>query len=138
MTKNTTPRRNAAALITQNQHDTFRPDQQIDEEAPSLTRRQFCTVENISLNTYSRIKRTGHGPVEMFLPGTRVARITSVAHAAWRRAMLAYSNSAAAKLEEARRSKQASAAGKIAAQSSLHISKHQHKGKKTAGRKLAL
>jgi hypothetical protein len=42
-----------------------------------MTRAEFCATENISLTTYFKIKKAGHGPTEEHLPGTTIARITS-------------------------------------------------------------
>jgi hypothetical protein len=90
-------------------------------ETESLTVAEFCTAEHISLATYYKMKRGGFGPDEIRIPGTNVVRITQAARAAWQRRMQQQQHSRAARTEAARRRRQTSEAGRLAAQSPLHV-----------------
>jgi hypothetical protein len=81
----------------------------------SKTIQQFCDVENISLASYYAIRRKGHAPTELRVPGTDIIRITPEAHADWRARMAEFAVSEEAALERQRRVAQRSAAGKRAA-----------------------
>jgi len=67
------------------------------------TRAQFCELEGISLSTYHKLRHTGYGPVETFLPGTRIVHVTAKAHSDWCKAMEKWNRSKAARLEQQRR-----------------------------------
>jgi hypothetical protein len=71
---------------------------------PSLTRAQFCELEQISHSTYTRMRRAGHGPVEMRIPGVNLIRITPKARADWHARMAKLADSRAMRLEAERRS----------------------------------
>jgi hypothetical protein len=88
----------------------------------SLTIRQFCVCENMSLASYYKMRRLGFGPVEMVIPGTAITRITPKAHREWRAMLEEQSRTEAAELERKRRASQRRAAGKTAAASPLHVS----------------
>jgi hypothetical protein len=88
----------------------------------SLTRSEFCYVENMSPTKYHGLKNKGLGPEEMNLDG--MIRITPEARARWHGRMAELARSEAAQLEAERRRAQAAAAGRIAAQSPLHVSRH--------------
>jgi hypothetical protein len=87
----------------------------------SLTRSEFCYVENMSTTKYHDLKNKGLGPEELNVDG--MIRITPEARAKWHERMAELAKSEAAQLEAERRRAQAVEAGKIAAASSLHISK---------------
>ena len=87
----------------------------------SLTRSEFCYVENMSPTKYHGLKNKGLGPEEMNVDG--MIRITPEARAKWHERMAELAKSEAAQLEAERRRAQAAQAGKIAAASPLHISK---------------
>jgi hypothetical protein len=70
-----------------------------------------------------KLKVLGLAPDEYIVPGTRVARITQEADAAWEERMRVLGRGEAARLESERRRTLAAAAGKAAAASPRHISK---------------
>jgi hypothetical protein len=90
---------------------------------PSLTIKQFCVRETMSLASYYKMKRLGYGPREMVVPGTEIIRITPTAHREWREKLEARSRTEEAELERKRRADQRRAAGKTAAASPLHVSR---------------
>jgi hypothetical protein len=87
----------------------------------SLSRREFCYLENMSPTKYHGLKNKGLGPEEMNVDG--MIRITPEARAKWHERMAELAKSEAAQLEAERRRAQAAQVGKIAAASPLHISK---------------
>lgn len=87
----------------------------------SLTRLEFCHVENMSPTKYHGLKAKGLGPEELNVDG--MIRITPEARAAWRQRMAQLAQSKGAQLEAARRRAQATEAGRIAAQSPRHVSR---------------
>jgi hypothetical protein len=93
------------------------------DEPRSLTRQEFCHLERMSLSTYHKLQRTGHGPEEVKFPGMAFVRITSEARRDWHKTINELRQTEASKLEEARRRENASIAGKKAAASPLHVSK---------------
>jgi hypothetical protein len=99
-----------------------------DQQSRSMTRKQFCELENMSLSTFHKLKRAGNGPEEEHFPGMTFARITPEARREWHQRMEEWRKSDAAKLEQQRRIAVARAAGKKATESPLHVSKRQ-KGK---------
>jgi hypothetical protein len=94
----------------------------IDEDRP-LTRAEFCQLERMSRSTYFKIKKAGFGPAEIKFPQLTFVRITPAARRAWHQQMEEYEKSNDAKLEAARRTATATAAGKKAARSEKHVSK---------------
>jgi hypothetical protein len=93
------------------------------EPERSLTRQEFCALEQISSTTYHKMMKEGHGPDVSIIPGTRLRRITPEAHREWRARMRAYGESLEVKLKEQRRLEITRRAGEIAAESPLHVSK---------------
>jgi hypothetical protein len=89
----------------------------------SLTRRQFCEAENISLSTYHKLKRAGLGPVETCFKGMGLARITAMARRKWHADNEKWNSTKEAELEKQRRIANASLAGREAAKSERHVSK---------------
>ena len=87
----------------------------------SVTIAQFCKLEGISLATYYKMKRAGFAPEEIRIPTTNVVRIAAAARTAWQHRMQQTAHSRAAKLEAARRQRQTSIAGKLAALSPRHV-----------------
>jgi hypothetical protein len=87
----------------------------------SLTRGEFCYVENMSPTKYHDLKNKGLGPEELNVDG--MIRITPEARAKWRERMADLAKSEASQLEAERRRELASIAGRAAAASPLHISK---------------
>ena len=96
-------------------------EQHVDVEARALTRQEFCALERMSLSTYHKIKRAGHGPDEVKFPHMAFVRITPAARREWHERIEEYRKSKAAELEDQRRSRLASAAGKKAAASPRHV-----------------
>jgi hypothetical protein len=99
----------------------------------SLSRKQFCWAENISLAKYYDLQKKGLGPAVTDIDG--VQRITPEARAEWRERMGEHAKSEAAQLEAARRRKLAAVAGRAAAQSPLHASKQRWRGAATSRRR---
>lgn len=93
------------------------------DDDPSFTRKQFCALERISLSFYHGLQQRGLGPDEMRFPHSPMVRITAKSRAEWHRRMEDLRNSEAVLLEAARRRDRAAEAGRIAAQSPLHVSK---------------
>jgi len=89
----------------------------------SLSQKQFCWVENISLAKYFELKKRGLGPAITDIDG--VQRITPEAREEWHERMAELAKSEAARLEAERRRELAVIAGRAAAASPLHISKRQ-------------
>lgn len=89
----------------------------------SMTRAEWRQRRNISKASHYKLKQLGLAPVEIEIPGTKIARITVAADAAWEARMAQLAQSEAARLEAERRHAQAAEAGRIAAESPRHISK---------------
>ena len=87
----------------------------------SLSQKQFCWVENISLAKYFELKKKGLGPRVEDIDG--VKRITPQAREEWHERMAELAKGEAAQLEAERRRVQAAEAGRIAAASPRHISR---------------
>jgi hypothetical protein len=94
------------------------------ETGASKTVAEFCRAESLSKTSYYQLQRRGLGPDELRPPGTKIIRVTAAAHAAWRERMAELSRSKAAELEVERRREQATIAGRAAAQSPRHVSRH--------------
>ena len=99
----------------------------------SKTIKQFCQAENLSLSSYFKMRRLGHGPRELHVPGTEIIRITPDAHREWREMLEELGQTKAADLERQRRSAQRRAAGASAAASPRHVSRQMPA--RTAGRR---
>ena len=108
-----------------NNHDITKP----------LTRKQFCVEENISLSTYAKLQRLGHGPKETHYPGMTLVRISPEARRKWKLDREKWNQTEAATIEQARRAILASAAGKTAAESEKHVSKRGKAAKAAATKK---
>jgi Sec-independent protein translocase protein TatA len=95
----------------------------IDDRSLSIP--QFCEAEGFGSGAYYKLKHLGLGPEELPIPGTNLIRITPEARRAWRKRMAEMAREQAAELEAQaqQRSARASRAGKLAAQSPLHVSK---------------
>lgn len=109
------PSRSAAILAT--------TDEMPLDEGRSLTRAAFCELEDISLSTYYKLKRKGHGPFELHFPGMTAVRITPQSRREWHVRCAEWAASKAAKIQAARRTETARHAGELAAASPLHASK---------------
>ena len=88
----------------------------------SLSRLQFCWVENISPAKYHELQKKGLGPAVTDIDG--VQRITPEARAEWHQLMAERAKSGAVRLETARRRELAIIAGRAAAASPNHVSKN--------------
>jgi truncated hemoglobin YjbI len=88
----------------------------------SLSRLQFCWVENISPAKYHELQKKGLGPAVTDVDG--VQRITPEARAEWHQLMAERAKSGAVRLEAARRRELAIIAGRAAAASPNHVSKN--------------
>jgi hypothetical protein len=106
---------------------TTTDDTTVDTER-SLTRKQFCAAENISLSTYAKLKRLGHGPDETHFPRMALVRISAEARRRWHAENEKWNKTKEADLENQRRVDNSRAAGKKAAKSPDHVSKRK-KGK---------
>lgn len=91
----------------------------------------FCKIENICSTEYFTMRKRGHGPAELRIPGSRVVRITQAAHLEWRQRMAELATSKAGELETARRRELAKVAGKRSAASVDHVSRR--RGKRPRG-----
>jgi len=95
----------------------------------SMTRKEFCDAEHMSLSTYHKMRKMGLGPEEVTLPGMSFTRITQDARRDWHTRIEEWRRSQASKLERERRSESARTAGKIAIKSALHVTKQNPKPK---------
>ena len=93
------------------------------EEGRDMTLPEWCAKRNISLPTFYKMDRMGLAPETYEVPVVRGKRITPAADARWEKKMYALGKTKAAKREAERRRKPGAHAGKIAAQSPLHVSK---------------
>ena len=91
-----------------------------NEDAPSLTIRQFCELENMSTPTFYKLQRLGLGPDVLRIPGLSYQRITMTARREWRERMEDLRKSQAVEIERQRRAEQTRVAGTIAAASPRH------------------
>jgi hypothetical protein len=89
----------------------------------SLSRNEFCYIENISRAKFFDLKKRGLTPDETNIDG--LIRITPQAREMWHERMAELAKSAAVQLEAERRRELAVIAGRAAAASPLHISKRQ-------------
>jgi len=97
----------------------------IDTDQRSQTIAEFCQHERISKTTFYKLRAAGLGPNELRLPNSAVVRITPEAREAWRVRMTEIAKTEAAQLEVERRRELAAVAGRIAAESPLHVSRRQ-------------
>jgi hypothetical protein len=90
--------------------DVVRKDDR-DDSIPA-----FCRRRRIGISTYYKMRKDGHGPRELRIPGSSIVRITPQAEADW-----------IAKMEQTPRSEKLAAraakAGKAAVASSRHPSR---------------
>jgi hypothetical protein len=88
----------------------------------TLTRKEFCALEKMSLSSYHKLQRLGIGPSEFCPPGTHLYRITARSRAEWHERMTSLRKKKAVELEKQRRkrSERFSELGKLAAQSPRH------------------
>jgi hypothetical protein len=94
----------------------------------SLTRKEFCAVEGISLSYYyNKLKPLGLAPREMQVPGSSLHRISPDARREYHRKLEAFAESEQAKLEFERRREYTKVAAKQAVKSPGHPS---NRGKK--------
>ena len=102
---------------------------------PDKTIAEFCSAKRISKTFYYELARRGLAPDETIYPGSRVKRISATAERAWDQHMAELAQGEAARLEAARRRELATIAGRIAAQSPLHVSKQQQHTQQTPQRR---
>ncbi len=102
------------------------------EEDRALTVAEFCALERMSLTTYHKLKKSGHGPDEVRFPGMSFVRITKEARAEWHAKIEEWRKSEAVALEQQRRSAEAKRKGKLAAESPLHPTRRKQAKKKKA------
>jgi hypothetical protein len=86
----------------------------------SWTPQEWRYYEHVSKTKHYELKKHDLAPEELDVDGMR--RITPEARKAWREKMAELARSEAAQLEAERRRVQAAEAGRIAAQSLLHVS----------------
>ena len=94
----------------------------------SLSQQEFCWLENISKAKFYELKKRGLTPDEIDIGG--VLRITPKAREEWHERMAELAKSEAARLEAERRRELAAIAGRAAAQSPNHISRHPRPGRR--------
>jgi hypothetical protein len=92
----------------------------IEETERSLTLQEFCEAERICLASYYKMKKRGHAPLELRIPGTQIIRITPEARRQWHQMMAALAHGAEARLEAARVHAASVERGKLAARSPRH------------------
>jgi hypothetical protein len=99
---------------------TTQPETKSDRDLSIL---EWCVKRNYSRSTFFKLQRAGHAPKVRHIPGSNCPRITPAADAQWEKDMEKLATEQAGKLEASRRVELASAAGKKAAASELHVSK---------------
>jgi hypothetical protein len=87
----------------------------------ALTQKEFQYLERMSPSKYHGLKNKGLGPKETDIDG--MLRILPEDRQAWHERMAELAESETTKLEAERRREIATAAGRVAAKSPLHISK---------------
>jgi hypothetical protein len=105
-----------------------------DYEQEVFTISEFCLRNRISRVTLIKLCNAGRGPRIMRLLG-HIGRVSIEAERDWRKAMEEYAASDAQALEQVRRVKQCTEAGKIAASKENHISAVRRR--KTAAKRAA-
>ena len=98
----------------------------MDESERSMTPAEWRWKRRVSKSSHHKLKNLGLAPEETIVPGTKIARISPDADRRWEARMAELAQSEAAQLEAARRRELAAAAGRIAAESPLHVSKRTH------------
>jgi hypothetical protein len=93
----------------------------IEETERSLTLQEFCEAEKICLASYYKMKKRGHGPIELRIPHTKIVRITPEARRQWHAMMASLAQSEASRLEAARAHAASVERGKAAAASPRHV-----------------
>jgi len=105
-------------------------DTGVPKDERSMTIKEFCALERMSLATYFKFQRNGVGPNEVRgANGMRFVRITPSARREWHLRMNELQQGQAVELEHQRRVEMCRRAGKKAAQSVCHVSK---RGKRSA------
>src|SRR5215831_11302376 len=66
-----------------------------------ISRGEFCTFQNIPLETYLKLKQHNVAPEEYRIPGTKLERITPAAYRAWLTMLKRPGNKAAEILRDA-------------------------------------
>src|SRR4051812_37737343 len=90
---------------------------------PSYTIDEFCSAERISRPTYFKMKKLGHGPDELEIPGlVGIIRITHSARLAWQERMRRMPKSAGPQTRKSR----ALHASEFSVASPEHVSKGKH------------
>jgi hypothetical protein len=84
---------------------------------------EWCAVEALSKSSFYELQKSRHGPQMLRVPGCKIVRVIE-SHASWRARMAALMASEAGELEMERRQQLARDAGRRAAASSKHVSKH--------------
>ena len=97
----------------------------VEQQNPeaSLTIKEFCALENISLATYHKIRNKGHGPRETRVPGMAIVRITLEARREWHERLKRLSDSAEVAKDRRALSVHGKRAGRAAAASPRHIAR---------------
>jgi hypothetical protein len=54
----------------------------------SLTVKEFCALERMSPSAYYKMRREGHGPAELHIPGIELTTITATARREWHERMV--------------------------------------------------
>jgi hypothetical protein len=98
-------------------------------EERSFSIREFCVLENITTSSYFKIRKSGHGPREMRLPGSSIVRISPEARREWHAKLekMSANDDKLAREKEAR-SAQASKAGKKSVTSAAHPCRRRARG----------
>jgi hypothetical protein len=87
-----------------------------------FTIQQWCARRNYSLATFYKLKKTGHAPEIVYLPGASTPRITQRADLEWEKRMLRLAKQEPERREAERRRAQRVAAGKAAVARGNHVS----------------
>jgi hypothetical protein len=91
----------------------------------AMTIKDFCVREQMSASSFHKLQNKGLAPDVRRLPGMTMLRITNEAYEAWKKRMAKLQRSEANDLQEEREQRRARnrVAGKLAAESPIHVSK---------------
>jgi hypothetical protein len=100
------------------------------ESAPkSMTIKQWCAAENISLATYFANQNNGTGPVTVKIPKSNIVRIVE-SRESYHKRMMALAETKAEQKARKRRDEQRRAAAQASVASPKHISKQKTRPKR--------
>ena len=101
-------------------------------EDRSLSIPEFCIAEGISKPLYHKMRNKGFGPDEMRVPGSSMVRVSPEARRRWHEKLEKFDKGPEGKKTRKWLAKRASAGGKAAVLSPLHVRTGKRRAKKVA------